>query len=83
MYIESQMLGIKIGFRSLPDTRILNQALVYVRDVKKIVPRTDILAKSAMFDDTPAGKSFTPRIFAHWNFLQNLISIIRDSFSWQ
>ena len=43
--------------------------------------RTDILAKSAIFDHTPVEKWFGPRIFVQsGNFLKNLISTIWDSF---
>ena len=35
---------------------ISNQALVFMRDVKMIAKRTDVLAKSAIFDDTPVEK---------------------------
>ena len=38
--------------------------------------RTDILVKSAIFDNTPAEKWFSPRLFVPWNFLKKLISTI-------
>ena len=41
---------------------------------------TDILVKSAIFDNTPAEKWFGLRILVPWNFLKNLISTIWDSF---
>ena len=42
---------------------ISNQALVFVTDVKICGSQTDIWAKSAIFDNTPAVKWFSPRIF--------------------
>ena len=42
---------------------ISNQALVFMRDVKIFTSRTDILVKSAIFDNTPAEKWFGPRFF--------------------
>ena len=42
---------------------ISNQAQVFIRDVKMFASRTDILVKSAIFDNTPAGKWFGPRFF--------------------
>ena len=59
---------------------VLNQALVFMRDVKMFASRTDILIKSAIFDNTPAKKWFGPRICVPWNFLKNLIPTIWDSF---
>ena len=59
---------------------ISNQALVFVRDIKMFTSRTDILAKSAIFDNTPAEKWFGPSIFASWNFLKDPISTLWDSF---
>ena len=41
---------------------------------------SDILAKKAIFDNTPAYKWFGPRICAPCNFLKNLIFTIWDSF---
>ena len=60
---------------------ISNQALVLMIDVKIFAKRTDIVAKSAIFDHIPAGKWFSSRICVPWNFLKNLISTIWDSFS--
>ena len=59
---------------------ISNQVLVFMRDVKIFVSQTDILAKSAIFDNTPVEKWFDPRIFVPWSFLKNLIPTIWDSF---
>ena len=40
---------------------IANQAQVFMRDVKMFASRTDILLKSAIFGNAPAGKWFGPR----------------------
>ena len=42
---------------------ISNKALVFMTDVKMFASRTESLLKSAMFDNTPAGKWFGPRIY--------------------
>ena len=42
---------------------ISNQVLVFMRDVKMFAPQTDILVKSAIFENNPAGKWFGLRIF--------------------
>ena len=44
---------------------ISNQALVFKRDVKLFVSRTDILVQSFIFDHTPAEKLFQE--FLHLN----------------
>ena len=59
---------------------ISNQALGFMRDVKMFASRTDILVKSAIFDNTPAEKWFGPKGFVPWNFLKNPISTIWDRF---
>ena len=59
---------------------ISNQALVFMRDVKEFASRMDILVKSAILNNTPVEKWFGPRFFVPWNFLNNLISTIWDSF---
>ena len=59
---------------------ISNQTLVFMRDVEMFASRTDILVKSAIFDNTPSEKGFGPRIVVPSNFLENLISTIWDSF---
>ena len=61
---------------------ILNQAVVFMRDVKMFALRTDILVKNAIFDNTPAEKRYGPKILVPQNFMKNLISTIWDSFSW-
>ena len=57
-----------------------NQLQVFMRDVKKLASRTDILAKCAIFDNTPADEWFGPKVFVPWDFLKNIISTIWDSF---
>ena len=59
---------------------ISNQALQFSWDGKMFVSWTDIFAKRAIFDNTPADKWFNLRIFVPWNFLKYLISTVWDSF---
>ena len=47
-----------INMLSYQTPGISNQALVFIRDVKMFAYQTDILAKSAICDNTPAGKWF-------------------------
>ena len=60
--------------------RISNQAVVFMRDVKKFASQTDISVKSAIFDNTPAERWFGLKMFVPLNFLENLISAIWDRF---
>ena len=55
-YFQLQMLVMHINICFYQTPGISNQALAFTRDVKMFASRTDILVKSAIFDNTPAKK---------------------------
>ena len=58
----------------------LNQALVFMRDVKIFASDGHFGKKSAIFDNTPVEKRFGPWIFCTVKLSENLISTIWDRF---